>query len=86
MEKWSCRNPLSIDDRKFIQHGITSGMSSREIGKEIGRCKSVVLRESKRLGDIKNYDAEMAQHDFEKKQREGWKKCSETQKSKRFSI
>lgn len=83
MEKWSCRNPLTIEDRRVIQHGIESGLSSRQIGKEIIRCKSVILRESKRLGDSKEYNAELAQEHFENTQKQGWEKCKQTKINKR---
>jgi|GEM_PF-6090576 IS30 family transposase len=84
MEKWSCRNPLTIEERKIIQQGIESGLSSRQIGKEIQREKSIILRESKRLGDLKNYKAELAQQHFEDTQRKGWQKAKQTLLNKRF--
>lgn len=84
MEKWSCRNPLSIEERKSIENGIRLGRSSREIGKEINRNKSIILRESKRLGNSDEYNAEKAQENFEYKQREGWRKSRETKKTKQF--
>lgn len=83
MEKWSCRNPLTIEDRRTIQHGIKCGLSSREIGKEINREKSVVLRESKRLGDASDYNADLAQMHFEDTQRKGWEKCRITKNAKK---
>jgi len=74
MELWSCRNPLTIEERRQIKQGIDEGLSSREIGKAIGRGKSVIARESKRLGRWSDYDPDLAQKDFEKKQRDGWSK------------
>ncbi len=82
MEKWSCRNPLTIEDRKIIEEGIKNQLSSREIAKEINRVKSVVLRESKRLGERSRYDATLAQEHFENRQREGWEKCRQTKINK----
>jgi IS30 family transposase len=86
MEKWSCRNPLTIEDRKVIQMGIKSGLSSREIGREIDRDKSIILRESKRLGGVDKYDATKAQENFENKQIEGRRKSREKNKMRRSIL
>ena len=86
MQKWSCRNPLTIEERKIIESGIKEGLSSRQIGSLINRGKSVILRESKRLGDLENYDAVNAQKKFEKIQRLSWKKISATLKSKKNHV
>jgi len=67
--KWMALNPLSIDERKKIKEGIDLNMSYRQIALHVGRCKSVVLRESKRLGKVSDYDPELAQADFESKQK-----------------
>jgi IS30 family transposase len=69
VEKWSCINPLTLDERRLIKEGLDLNMCYREIGQHAGRSKSVVLRESKRLGDISKYDPDKAQKDFEEKQR-----------------
>ena len=84
VEKWSCINPLSIEERKLIKEGLDLNMSYREISIHVGRCKSVVMREAKRLGDIKIYDPEKAQENFEEKQkRHGFR---EWQKKKKLSF
>ncbi len=83
MQKWSCKNPLTIEERYRIKELMDCNLSSREIGEQLDRAKSTILRESKRLGDRSIYDAELAQKDFETKQHEGWKKCRET---KRLAI
>jgi IS30 family transposase len=50
-------------------------MTYREIGEFVGRPKTTVIRESKRLGNVDKYDAEKAQNDFELKQKNcGYKK------------
>jgi IS30 family transposase len=66
--KWSCKNPLTIGERRLIKEGLDLNMSYQEIGQYVGRHKSVVLRESKRLGDTKKYDPDKAQEHFEQKQ------------------
>lgn len=65
---WSVCNPLTLEDRKKIKEGIDSGLSYGEIGFYVGRPKSTVMRESKRLGDPSKYDPIKAQKDFEQKQ------------------
>lgn len=83
MEKWSCRNPLKLEDRQKIQEGLQLGLSSREIARMIHREKTVILRESMRLGDREKYDAILAQIHFETTQRKGWEKCKETKRKKK---
>lgn len=65
--KWSVKNPLTLIERELIEKNLST-LSYREIAALISRDKSHVLRESKRLGDVKNYNAELAQKDFEYKQ------------------
>jgi len=67
VNKWPCINPLTIEERRKIMEGLALDLSYRELGLHVGRLKSVVMRESKRLGDVKNYDADKAQQDFENK-------------------
>lgn len=57
----SCVNPLTIDERRIIQEGLSAGLCYRLIAEELGRCKSVVRLESLRLGPRENYDADKAQ-------------------------
>lgn len=66
--KWSCFNPLTIEERRLIKEGLDLDMSYGKIALHVGRCKSVVMREAKRLRDIREYDPEKAQEDFEEKQ------------------
>ena len=67
--KWIANNPLSIQERIKIQEGIGLDFSYRQIGEYVGRCKSVVMREAKRLGSAYEYNAMKAQTDFEAKQK-----------------
>jgi IS30 family transposase len=74
VSNWSCQNPLTLEERKLIKEGLDLGMSYSEIGIHTGRCKSVVLRESKRLGSIVNYNPIEAQKNFEDRQKSRRKK------------
>ena len=65
VSKWSVRNPLTIEDRKKIHEGLKLNMSYGQMALHVGRSKSTVLRESKRLGDTSDYDPEKAQSHFE---------------------
>lgn len=62
------RNPLTIEEREQIERGILLGESYGSIAAIVGRNKSTIIRESKRLGEAADYDAEKAQKDFELKQ------------------
>lgn len=66
--KWSVRNPLTLAERRKLAKALKMNMTYAQISVYVGRCKSVVLRESKRLGGVENYHPEEAQTDFEKKQ------------------
>lgn len=66
---WAAINPLTIEERRKIKEGLALNMYYREIAIHVGRCKSVVMRESKRLGDVSDYDPDLAQEDFETKMR-----------------
>lgn len=68
--EWMVKNPLTIDERRKIKEGLDSGISYREIALSIGRNKTTIIYESKRLGNLDNYDPEKAQNDFERRQRE----------------
>lgn len=67
--KWIAINPLSIEERFKIKEGLDLDLSYSQLAIHVGRCKSVVLRESKRLGKAENYDPLKAQADFEAKQK-----------------
>lgn len=84
VEKWSCRNPLTIQERLLIKEAIDLNMSYSEMSTHVGRCKSVVMRESKRLGDHSTYNAEKAQEHFEDKQkRHGFRQWQSLKKQER---
>lgn len=69
---------LTIDDRIKIKEALDMNMSYSEMANYVNRNKSVVLRESKRLGEIKYYDPVLAQQNFEsKKKLRGIRKHSE---------
>lgn len=79
---WSCFNPLTIEERRLIKEGLDLDMSYGKIALHVGRCKSVVMREAKRLGDIRKYDPEKAQENFEEKQkRHGFREWQKKLKS-----
>lgn len=63
--KWSVRNPLTIDERRKIHEALQMNMSYGQMALHVGRHKSTVLRECKRLGDTEDYDPEKAQSNFE---------------------
>ncbi len=69
ISKWIANNPLTIEERKKIKEGIDLNMSYSEMALHVGRSKSAVIRESKRLGKFENYDPEKAQNNFESKQK-----------------
>ncbi len=69
VSKWIAINPLTIDERRMIKEGINLNMSYSELSEYVGRCKSVVCREAKRLGKAFDYDPDKAQADFEMKQK-----------------
>lgn len=66
--KWCVKNALTIEERRKIKEAIDLGLSYREMALFVGRPKTTVTRESKRLGKYTEYDPEKAQKDFEKKQ------------------
>ena len=66
---WRSINPLTLHERRLIKQGIDLGMSYGQLAKHVGRCKSVVMRESKRLGKPWDYNPDKAQKDFEAKQK-----------------
>lgn len=80
--KWSVRNPLTFQERMVIKNGIENDLSYSEIAYSIKRANTTIKKEARRLGDVMDYDPVKAQEHFERKQFEGWKKISETQKRK----
>lgn len=69
VSKFKARNPLIIEERRKILNGLENNLSYGKIALSIGRAKSVVIKEAKRLGDIRSYNPEKAQKDFISKQR-----------------
>lgn len=69
VNQWIAVNALTIQERRKIREGIDMNMSYSQIGIHVGRCKSVVMRESKRFGKASKYNPELAQEDFERKQK-----------------
>ncbi len=67
--KFKVKNPLTLEERRKIQQGLTLNLSYSQLAQHVGRCKSVVMRESKRLGHPSKYTAEEAQKHFEYNQR-----------------
>lgn len=78
MNRWQVKNPLTIEERSLLQEGLKLQLNYRELGEYVGRCKSTVLREARRLGDPSVYDAKKAQNDFETKQIEKRKRVLRT--------
>ncbi len=67
--KWIAINPLTIEERILIKEALELDLTYSKMALHVGRDKSVVMRESKRLGDIRKYDPYKAQKDFEQKQK-----------------
>jgi IS30 family transposase len=65
ISKWSVKNPLSLDERKHIHELIQTTLTYQEIATKMNRSKSTIRRESRRLGNVKDYDPEKAQQHFE---------------------
>lgn len=80
VSKWAVKNPLTIEERKKIKEGLEMDLSYGELSSYVGRDKSTVMRESKRLGSYKDYDPEKAQEHFEKLQKEKREKISKTKR------
>lgn len=68
--RWSCRNPLTLQERIKIRESIDMDMTYREMSKHVGREKSVLVKECNKRGGYENYDPHKAQEQFEKIQRE----------------
>lgn len=69
VNKFKCRNPLTIEERRLIKEGLDLNMTYREIAIHANRSKTTVIREAKRLGDIEDYDPDEAQRHFEYRQK-----------------
>jgi len=60
---------MKIEERIKIKAGLDANMTYVEIAESIGRAKSTIQRECKRLGGFWNYEPKRAQKDFEEKQK-----------------
>lgn len=69
MTRWHVKNPLTLHERELIKDGLDMGLTYSELAVHVGRSKSCVLKESKRLGSIHIYDPKKAQDHFEIKQK-----------------
>ncbi len=70
IHKWAVKNPLTIEERRLIKEGIDLDLSYNGISKYVGRSKTTICRETKRINNnYKEYDPELAQKDFENKQK-----------------
>jgi len=70
VSNWIAKNPLKIEERRKIKEGIDLGLSYGQIAISIDRAKSTIIRECKRLKrSVWLYDPDLAQADFEEKQR-----------------
>ncbi len=58
---------LSIEERETISRGIASGLSMRNIAKQLERAPSTISREISRNGGLKRYRASLAEKAFLKK-------------------
>lgn len=53
---------VTLEERKIIEHFIKQGLSSYEIAKRIGRCRSCICRELNHFSPWESYDVEKAQN------------------------
>lgn len=67
--RWHVKNPLQLHERELIKVGLDLGLSTRQLALYVGRSRTSVVRESKRLGCKELYDPKKAQEDFERKQK-----------------
>lgn len=69
ISKWKANNPFTLEERKKLREAIDLNFSYSEIANYVGRPKTSVMREAKRLGNHLDYDPKKAQKDFEEKQK-----------------
>lgn len=77
------KNPLTLEERMKIKEGLQKNLSYSQLSLFVGRNKSTVLREAKRLGTPEQYDPIKAQNDFEQGQRDKYQRITATIKAKR---
>ncbi len=66
-------NSLTMEERVKIKEALDMNLSYREIAEYVGRPKTTVCREAKRLGNYTDYDPIKAQKDFEEKATPEWR-------------
>jgi IS30 family transposase len=66
--KYKVKNHLTLAERRQIREGVEADLSYRRIAEDLGRAKSTIIRECKRLGDPQDYDPLKAHQNFKKKQ------------------
>lgn len=81
--KWSVKNPLTIEERIKIKEGLDLNLSYSQLAVFVGRYKSTVMREAKRLGTPEEYDPFEAQRNFEQGQIDKYRRITATLKAKR---
>lgn len=67
---------MTLEERMKIKEGLEKNLSYSQLAVFVGRNKSTVLRESKRLGSPKQYDPVEAQKNFEEGQVEKYSKIT----------
>jgi IS30 family transposase len=84
VEKWSVYNPLTIEERILLKEALDLNLSYKEIGLYVGREKSIVIREAKRLGHYSLYDPYKAQEHYENIQINRYKKKQQVLKTEKI--
>ena len=70
------KNPLTLAERMKIKEGLNKNLSYSQLAVFVGRYKSTVMRESKRLGSPEQYDPIEAQKNFEEGQRDKYRRIT----------
>lgn len=52
--------PFSLEERNEIQKGLIDGLNYAEIGRKLGRVRSSIGYEVRRMGGVDHYDASQA--------------------------
>jgi helix-turn-helix protein len=63
--RFQVKNPLTLEERIKIKEGLDLNLTYREIAETIGRAKSTIIREARRLGEVSQYDPQKSQINFE---------------------
>lgn len=80
------KNPLTLDERKKLKEGLELHLSYTQLAKYVGRNKSTLIRESKRLGNADSYDPEKAQEHSEAMRRQKNANISKTVREKHKAV